>query len=452
MVFLRILFLSFIILLFVGCKSNEPKVKKVQNPYNLKYSQRLVALSNYLIASKPKDLKKEDGDKFVLDSIQKAFVAVYGKPYLQNNIKYSPQDEMYYGYIKSTKGDFSQKISIEVPISEAETFKLNLENVVVDVVFDYSYNTLSLKKVVIKKLNKIYPSRLIDRVFVSQNLIDTTNLMVATLPKKKFQPEKEVKYNGGFDDIGEFLRKVKPHKKDVTKWLFIVGVEKYEYTNPVIYSENSAKDFEKVMKKRFGIPERNIRTLINLGATSAKIHYKLKDMLRRVKEGDTIYFYYSGHGIPVPSKNNAPYMLAQDMNPAYIDDDRFKLQNIYKQLSNSKATKIIAFIDSCFSGGTDNQQLIKGVAATRIKPKKITFDKSKMVVISAGSGIQYSNKYDAKRNRLFSYYLMRGLMKNNQNTKKLYDFVKSNVADKSYEMGASYEQIPVYDGNIGMKL
>ncbi|EDZ63699.1 putative cysteine-peptidase containing Ankyrin r epeat domain [Sulfurimonas gotlandica GD1] len=257
--------------------------------------------------------------------------------------------------------------------------------------------------------------------------------------------------NSGLDDISSLLKKSEIQKIDNTKWLFIIAIENYEYTSPVVYSANSASQFKTVMQKRLGISEKNTRTLINQGATSAKIDYNLKDMLRRVKEGDTIYFYYSGHGIPVASQNNAPYMLAQDMNPAYITDERFKLQNIYKSLSDSKAAKVVAFMDSCFSGGTDNEHLIKGVAAARMVPKKVTFDKSKMIVISAGSGTQYSNKYDDKANRLFSYYLMRGLIKNNNDVQRLYDYIKSNVQDKSYEMGASYEQVPVYDGNIGLE-
>ncbi len=256
---------------------------------------------------------------------------------------------------------------------------------------------------------------------------------------------------GGVDDIGSLLRKAKSKRVDPKKWLFIIAIENYEYTNPVAYSENSAKEFKRVMKKRLGIPERNVRTLINKGATMGKIKYRLKDMLAHVKKGDTIYFYYSGHGIPVLSQNNAPYLLAQDMSPKYVaDDEKFKLQNIYKSLSNSKAKKVIAFVDSCFSGGTDNQALIKGVAASRLAPKRVRFDKRKMIVISAGSGTQYSNKYDEKSNRLFSYYLMRGLIKNNSNLDRLYSYVKSNVQEKSYEMGASYEQVPVYDGNIGL--
>lgn len=258
---------------------------------------------------------------------------------------------------------------------------------------------------------------------------------------------------GGVDDIPKLLKHSVAVKKDATKWLFIVAIENYDFTDPVAYSAKSARDFKAVMKKRLGIPEKHIRTLINSGATAGKIRYYMQDMLSHVKKGDTIYFYYSGHGVPVASQKNAPYMLAQDMSPDYVGNNKnFKLQKIYKDLSNSKASKVVAFIDSCFSGGADNIALFKGVAATRLKPKRVTFDKSKMLVISAGSGTQYSNKYDEKSNRLFSYYVMRGLIKNNNNTQRLYDYVKSNVQEKSYEMGASYEQVPVYDGNIGLKL
>ncbi len=45
---------------------------------------------------------------------------------------------------------------------------------------------------------------------------------------------------------------------------------------------------------------------------------------------------------------------------------------------------------------------------------------------------------------------MRGLIKNNTNLDRLFTYVKSYVEEKSYEMGASYEQVPVYDGNIKM--
>ncbi len=457
---------------------------------------------------------KIDMDTITLDAIQKAYSKIYAKPYLVDNLKYDAESEMFYGKIKSTRGSFSESVAIPVSIDKAESFEKDIESLKIKIIFDYKENKLTMKRIVLSQPNgKSYIAMLSADNYKSQNIsvvvnngtlnlpaspllssslalseddysLGTINYStdpeIAKLQKQKFELQRKAKLkkqskrkkeelgkqkaaletqialleqnSGGVDDIPSLLKKSKKNNVDTTKWLFIVGIENYEYTNPVAYSANSAKKFKNVMKKRVGVPEANIRTLINRGATSSKIDFRLKEMLRKVKKGDTIYFYYSGHGIPVPSQNNTPYMLAQDMNPSYLTDSRFKLQTIYKELSNSKASKVIAFIDSCFSGGTDNQQLIKGVAATRLKPKKVSFDTKKMLVISAGSGTQYSNKYDEKSNRLFSYFLMKGLINNNTDTQRLYDYVKSNVQEKSYEMGISYEQVPVYNGNIGLEL
>ena len=59
----------------------------------------------------------------------------------------------------------------------------------------------------------------------------------------------------------------------------------------------------------------------------------MKRLLRQVKSGDTIYFYYNGHGIPVPSQKNEPYLLPNDVEPEFASDDKFfKMKNIYKIL------------------------------------------------------------------------------------------------------------------------
>jgi len=418
--------------------------------------EKLSIFTNYLITKKY-NLKKDKFEKtsvfqervsYVKDNIKSitnkymsiAYNTVYGKPIIKA-IDYDADNELFYGVLESSKGKLSEKIAVNVSVNIARSFYNAHKKI--KVIYQYKDGKVYLKNIIISYNNKNYMAVL------NKMNYKPSDLKVALYQDIEYGEKLIAKLN---NDIPNLLEQAKSHKIDNSKWLFIIGIENYEYTNSVKYSANSAKEFKSVMKKRLGIPENNIRTLINKGATSSKIDYKLKDMLRRVKKGDTIYFYYSGHGIPVPSQNNIPYMLAQDMNPAYLNDKRFQLQTIYKELSKSKASKVIAFIDSCFSGGTDNQTLIKGVAATRVKPKKTTFDNNKMVVISAGSGTQYSNKYDEKTNRLFSYYVMRGLIKNNTDTQRLYDYVKSNVQEKSYEMGSSYEQVPVYNGNIKLKL
>jgi len=426
-------------------------------------------------------------EKATYDAMVKAYAAVYGQPYLDKDLKYDADTTKFYATVKSTHGGFLENVIINVPLKDAKRFQEGIAKAETKVIFDYHNGNLVLKEILIENVNKHYvamPSaKSFDSAVVSVNIDNgTLNLPassllstslaltagdydvgkvnysqdpeIAKLQKQKYDLEKSARdkqftlakekqlkvqrealeaqiaqlqnRDGGINDIPELLKKADAEAVDNKKWLFIIAIENYEYTDPVAYSANSGRSIKEVMKKRLGIDEKNVRTLV--------------------------YFYYSGHGIPVPSQDNAPYMLAQDMNPAYMEDKRFKLQNIYKFLSDSKASSVVAIVDSCFSGGTDNHALIKGVAATRIKPKQVTFNKDKMIVISAGSGTQYSNKYDKKSNRLFSYYVMRGLIDNNSDMQELYDYVKSNVQQKSYEMGASYEQVPVYEGNIGLKL
>jgi len=439
-----------------SCYKTSRRNVKITDFNFIKDTEKISIFTNYLI-SKKYNLVKDKFEKtatfqkrlqLVKDNLEEitntymtiSYNKVYGKPIIKP-IDYDADNELFYGILKSEHGSISEKIVINIPLLSAEHFYNAHKET--NVIYQYKNGKVYLKNIIVSSNGKEYSA------IIRNTTYKPKDIKVALYKQVKYG-EKLIKKLQ--NDIPKFLKKSKAKKIDNSKWLFIVGIENYEYTDSVKYSAKSAKEFKIVMKKRLGIPEKNIRTLIDRGATSSKIDYRLKDMLRRVKQGDTIYFYYSGHGIPVPSQNNTPYLLAQDMNPAYLNDERFKLQTIYKSLSKSKASKVIAFIDSCFSGGTDNQALIKGVAATRIKPKKTTFDKSKMVIISAGSGTQYSNKYDEKSNRLFTYYVMRGLIKNNTNTQRLYDYVKSNVQEKSYEMGLSYEQVPVYTGNIKLKL
>ncbi len=71
--------------------------------------------------------------------------------------------------------------------------------------------------------------------------------------------------------------------------------------------------FLEVAQKTLGISQSN-----TLDLTSENRFYRVEyqmemnKLLRRVKNGDTIYFYYSGHGIPVATQKNEPYILPID--------------------------------------------------------------------------------------------------------------------------------------------
>jgi len=494
-------------------KKRENQINKIRDRYENRvntYNQKVQRLINEH-NSKIKQLKTNES-KLLSNAASKALSIIYGKPYLQN-LKYDADNERFFALMLASKGDFREKVTIKVPRVHAKSFKQNVHNLKPKIVFELHNDKFFLKRLDVPHKDKTYVAILTDINYKPESIKVTLNKgslnleeaqfleddfkiakgsyqlssldysidpEIAKMQKRKFELEeiarkkrlqeskakefarikaqyeesikKLEKKAGGYDDIPDLLQNIKPAIVDNKKWLVIIAIEDYEVTTSVNFAKNSAIRFQQVAQKTLGIANSNVRTLIN--ATSGTIKSQLKAMLRRVEKGDTLYFYYSGHGIPVASQNNEPYILPKDMSPDYIqDEDFFRLQNIYKRLTDSYASKVIAFADSCFSGVTDNKSVLReGLGATRLKPRNVNFDSKKMVIITAGTGKQYSNMYEQKSHRLFSYFVMKSLLKGNKTIKSLHQDIYKNVKKASYKLGSLYEQHPTIEGNKGLKL
>ncbi len=402
------------------------------------------------------------------NAIKNALRAVWGKPLL-SNLRYDADNGYFVADLSfETNSDFSKSVAIKVDRTEAKSFKEQFSSLKPQAVFDYSNGSVSLKDIRIPygsaKQHKMYTAQFTDmksdetRVAVNlksefnpQNI--STDIKVAESQIGSLDPSKLQDFN----ELDRLLASTQAVPQDHKKWLFAIGIEKYDNTDAISYATRTAEMFAKISAKKLGIPEVNSYVLINEGATQAKVQTAFTKLLARVKAGDTIYFYYNGHGMPIASQNFEPYMLAKDSDPDYIGDQRFfALNNIYGILSSSKASKVVAFVDSCFSGATDGKSVLKGVAATKMKPKVVDFDKEKMVVLTAGKDYQYSNGYDKKGYRMFSYFAMKDLLTTNLQNKpiqELYKAVKNETYDASLqEYGDNRTQEPTISGNASLGL
>jgi len=269
------------------------------------------------------------------------------------------------------------------------------------------------------------------------------------------------------DDLPTLLKASRPVPKKFRNWLFAMGIEAYDQTGSITYSRRSAELFTRVAMKRLGVPSENVFLLTDDGkteipelaartfpATSASIKDQFRFLLREVAEGDRIYLYYSGHGLPSLTEGGAPYLLARDQAPDFIHTDSFfRVDTLQESLAQSRASETVIFLDSCFTGASDGSSAFgNGRAATRLVPKGIEVDDRRMAVLTAGTERQFSNMYPEKGHRLFSYFLMKELCHTHHTLESLFQRVHDQTRRVSRARGGTQLQEPTLRGNGRLKL
>ena len=423
------------------------------------------------IAQEQKD-KKVKVEKYLSIFYKNAFKKYYRNPKILST-DYYVNDEIMKVVLGSTANNTKIELEISIPPEKAQSFDTNLKKVKPFIYYDIKNNilkrdiSLGLNHVVFKFKGEKYVAS-ISQAERKKNMLENKIEIKPTAEIKQNekifivqnadqaiakQDVKSESYNftvvtSKNNDILEALKGKKAANKSSKRWLLAIGIEKYRNTDDISYSRKSTETYIKVVQKLMGVSPSRTMSLLDDKATSATLKHDMKLFLSRIKKGDTLYFYYSGHGIPVPAENNEPYMLASDAYPSDVSANKFfKLKNLYKLLTDSRAGKVVAVVDSCFSGSTDGVGNIKGVAATVLAPKKVTsYNRKKMVILAAGKDNQYSNKYQAKEQRLFTYFVMKALLDNDRKVNKVYFNIEEKVNDIAIQTTRT-EQTPVVMGN-----
>jgi Caspase domain len=154
-----------------------------------------------------------------------------------------------------------------------------------------------------------------------------------------------------------------------SRWAVIIGISDYyngsgsDLPSPAL----DAKRLDAVLKVRsHGWDPNKIRLLVNSDAKRQNILDSLDWLAEKANAGDTIFFFFSGHGIRVVDKNGdekdgldeviCPYDYDTDfvnftfVNPVnFITDD--ELSEKFDNISAKNVKGMFIVINSCLSGG-----------------------------------------------------------------------------------------------------
>ena len=227
-------------------------------------------------------------------------------------------------------------------------------------------------------------------------------------------------------------------------WLFIIAIEEYEKTDPVLFATRTASLVEQTFQKKLNISKRNIVSLINKEATLENINNQLKKLLKRVQRNDVVYFYYCGHG--VSSKRGEELILPYDGDPEYLNhQNTISIERIYNKFLNSKALRTFSFVDASYNGVTDGIALIKGRKDFKMRPRPEGYHK-RINILNSARAQDTSNGYYTKGYRLFSYYLAKEVLSTPQNAGELFDSIRTKIREVSTGYGEEHLQEPEFFG------
>ncbi len=251
-----------------------------------------------------------------------------------------------------------------------------------------------------------------------------------------------------FKSLDPSLKKVKSNPNALA---LIIGISDYENTKAsALYADSDAKMFYDYANLKLGIPSSNIKELVNDKADRIDITRAIKTWLlkRTVTDKTDIFVFFAGHGLATDDGKDV-YLLPYDGVPDLLEDSSIKRKELFADIQATKPRTVTVFLDTCYSGGTRNDEtLVASLRPVLVKAKEQAIP-SNFTVLSAAQGNQTSQSLEEVKHGLFSYYTMLGMEggadSNNDNkitAKELHAFIKDKV-----ERQSQFRQTPELQGD-----
>ncbi|HEY3358085.1 MAG TPA: caspase family protein, partial [Polyangia bacterium] len=191
-----------------------------------------------------------------------------------------------------------------------------------------------------------------------------------------------------------------------TAYALIIGIGRYRDVPPVPGALDDAQRFRQLARTTLGIPNANVRVLLDEQATKTDIETELDWLKANVRAGGRVYFYFSGHGAPDPSAGS-PHLLPYNGKPAALARTGLPLAEVMRALGETPAREVFAFVDSCFSGAGGRSVLPDG--ARPLVAVKAPAAGKRLALFAAASGAEISGPDASGHAGVFTKYLLEAL-------------------------------------------
>jgi uncharacterized caspase-like protein len=143
----------------------------------------------------------------------------------------------------------------------------------------------------------------------------------------------------------------------------IVGINDYDEISPLRYAKSDAERMRDFFMQDLGVSHDELYFFTDdsprnaQGRKTQPTYGTLKSFLGDrfansfLSAGDTLWFYFSGHGMPCEGRD---YLLPSDGNPRSIPDLAIPIGYVTERLRRSGADNVVMLIDACRSDGAKN--------------------------------------------------------------------------------------------------
>jgi hypothetical protein len=203
------------------------------------------------------------------------------------------------------------------------------------------------------------------------------------------------------------------------KWAIVIGISDYTgEANDLEYADNDAYDMKWALIKVYGYSPGKIVMLIDREATRENILEAVDKLKGKVKSGDEVVFFYSGHGARGKANDGDKELIDEAIVPYECTAQTLIWDGELAQMFSGFATsRIILIFDSCYAGGMTDLK-----ADGRI-----------VVMACSESGLSY--EFETLENGQFTYYFVeQGITGGKAD---MYDHVE-NQADVTVEEAFDY--------------